>query len=118
MEFGVPAMVAMPVMTNTAAAIQRISFIGTFRVSASPTRTAGTLATIMPTVVPLTTAIMASHFREEERNQRGDECPSAVWCGFIVQRIGMQRPQPEANEQQADDPGQQQWRQPCGRKDT
>ena len=59
---------------------------------------------------------LVAHFREEERNQRGDECPSAVRRGLIVQRIGVQRPQTEANEHQADDPGQQQWRQPCGRE--
>ncbi len=49
-----------PRMTNRAAATQRISLMFTRCASASPIHTAGTLAIIMPSVVPSTTATSES----------------------------------------------------------
>ena len=47
--------------TNSTAATMRIAFSDTRLVSASPANTAGTLAIIMPSVVPAVTARVASN---------------------------------------------------------
>src|SRR5690606_15793482 len=49
-------MAAMPTTAKIDAATQRTSFIGQYRVTRSPRKTAGTLAHIMPMVVPNSTA--------------------------------------------------------------
>ena len=48
--------VSTPSKMNSAAAIQRMTFMLTCFASVSPSHTAGALATIIPAVVPMTTA--------------------------------------------------------------
>ncbi len=110
-----------PITANTAAHTARTIRNGSFVAATSPSSTAGTLAIIMPSVVPATTAAscgyfagerhgrdlrLVAHFQQEEREQRGHEHAEArrLRLLLVFELVGNEHPHRHRQERHAEDP--------------
>ena len=93
----------------------RTARMGIRSASLSPSHTAGAFAIIIPSVVPSTTCtreskraasatvanslVLSPHLGQKEGDKRGDEGTGAVEARIVVERVGMQGPEAEGDEE-------------------